>query len=62
MRCSNLCSPDAAQSLGDTDVVCLKLIQTDGGGEGEGAQEPVAGGAELRDALGGEVVDDGSPG
>lgn len=56
-----LCSPDAAQGLCHTDIVRLKLVQTNGGGEGECAQEPVAEAAELGDALRGEVVNNGSP-
>lgn len=56
-----LCVPDPTQSLGDTHVVRLELIQTDGGGQGEGAQEPVAEGVELGHTLGTEVIDDGGP-
>lgn len=60
---AHLCSPDAAQGLSHTDVICLEFVQADSGREGESAQEPVAGGAELGDTLGGgEVVNDGGPG
>lgn len=61
-RNSTLCRPDTTQSLGHTNIVCLELVQTDGGGEGECAQEPVAGGAELGHTGRREVVDNGGPG
>lgn len=56
-----LCRPDAAQGLCHTNVVCLKLVQADGGGEGECAEEPVAEAAELGHTLGREVIDNSSP-
>jgi len=59
---TTLCVPDPTQSLGDTHVVCLKLVQTDSGGQGKGAQEPVAEGVELGHTLRTEVIDDSGPG
>lgn len=59
---SALCVPDPAQGLGETDVVGLKLVQTDRGGQSEGAQEPVAERAELGHTPRAEVVGDGGPG
>lgn len=56
-----LCVPDAAQSLGHTHIICLKLVETDGSGESEGAQEPVAEGVGLGHTLGAEVVNDSGP-
>ena len=58
-RNSTLCCPDTTQSLGHTNIVCLELVQTNSGGEGECAQEPVAGSAELGHTGRREVVDDG---
>jgi hypothetical protein len=59
---ARLCRPDAAQSLCHTNIVGLELVKTNGGGEGECAQEPVAEAAELRHTAGREVIDDGGPG
>lgn len=58
---SALCVPDSAQGLGETDVVGLELVQTDGSGQSEGAQEPVAERAELGHTPRAEVVGDGGP-
>lgn len=44
---TTLSSPNAAQSLGDANIVSLELVQTDSGGESECAKKPVAEGAEL---------------
>lgn len=60
-RNSTLCRPDTTQSLGHTNIVCLELVQTNSGGEGECAQEPVAGGAELGHTGRREVIDNGGP-
>ena len=57
-----LCGPHATEGLGDTNVVGLELVQTNGSGESESTQEPVAEAAELRHTLGREVVDDSGPG
>lgn len=35
---SSLCVPDPTQGLGDTDVVRLKLVKTNRGGQSKGAQ------------------------
>lgn len=58
---STLCRPDTTQSLGHTNIVRLELVQANGGSEGERAQEPVAGGAELGHTGRREVVDNGGP-
>lgn len=42
-----LSSPDTAQSLGDTNIVSLELVQADSGGKSECAKEPVAESTEL---------------
>lgn len=57
-----LCSPNATQGLGDTNVVGLELVEANGSGESERTQEPVAQAAELGHTGGREVVDDGGPG
>lgn len=59
---SALCLPDPAQGLRDTNVVGLELVQTNGGGQSERAQEPVAERAELGHTPRAEVVNDGGPG
>lgn len=61
-RSNTLCCPDTTQSLSHTNIVRLELVQTNSGGEGERAQEPVAGGAELGHTGRREVIDNGGPG
>lgn len=58
---SALCVPDPAQGLGDTDIVGLEFVQTNGGGQSEGAQEPVAERAELGHTPRAEVVGNSGP-
>lgn len=58
---SRLCLPDPLDAFRQTNVVRLKLVQANRGGEGEDAQEPVQELPELGHALRTEVVDDRGP-
>lgn len=58
---SALCLPDPTDGLGDAHVVCLELVQTDRGGQGESAEEPVAHSVELGHTPRAEVVNYGGP-
>lgn len=53
-----LCLPHPLDGLCDTNIVCLELVQTDGGGNSESTQQPVQERLGLGDAALGEVVDD----
>lgn len=50
--------PDSLDSLGETNVVCLKLIEANTGKDSGGIESPHGELAGLGDTLGGEVVDD----
>lgn len=54
----NLSVPEFCDQLGDADVVRLIRVQSNTKSDGTNSQSPVSGGADLGDALGGEVVDD----
>jgi hypothetical protein len=53
-----LCLPDSLDTLGETNIICLKLVETNAGENGGGVESPHGELAGLGDALGGEVVDD----
>lgn len=55
----SLCVPHPAESLRDTDVVRLELVQTDSRAEGERAEQPDHEGVGLGDTASREVVGDG---
>lgn len=55
---SNLCLPNTLDSLRDTDVVCLKLVQTNAYSQGGGVQSPPEQLAQTGVSLLGDVVDD----
>lgn len=50
--------PDSLDSLGETDIVCLELVETNAGKDSGGVESPHGELAGLGDTLGGEVVDD----
>lgn len=56
-----LCLPHSLDSLCHTNVIRLELVQSDGRGDGEDTEEPLAEGPCLGDTLLGKVVDDGCP-
>ena len=58
---SRLCLPHSLNSLCHTNIIRLELVQSDGCGEGEDTEEPVAERAGLGHTLLGEVVDDRCP-
>lgn len=53
-----LCLPDSLDTLGKTNIICLKLVEANASKDGSGVQSPHGELAGLGDALGGEVVDD----
>lgn len=59
---NRLCLPNAAQCLGDTNIVRLKLVKTHGGGQGEATEKPHEEAVELGYTLRTEVVGDGGTG
>ena len=57
-----LCLPHSPKALRHTNIIRLELVQSNGRGESEDAQEPAAKRTGFRHTLLGEVVDDGCPG
>ena len=57
----HLCLPDPLHSLGDTDIVGLKLVETPTADEDHEEVGPVGELADDRDSPGGEVVRDAVP-
>lgn len=57
-----LCLPHSPKALRHTNIIRLELVQSNGRGESEDAQEPAAKRTGFRHTLHGEVVDDGCPG
>jgi len=55
---AHLSSPDTLNSLGQTDIIRLELVQTDAGSDGSDVEEPEAGLVGSREATAGHVVDD----
>jgi hypothetical protein len=53
-----LCLPDSLDTLGETNIIRLKLVETESSKNGSGVESPHGELAGLGDALGGEVVDD----
>lgn len=53
--------PQLLASLGDADVVGLEGVEGDAEGDGGKAESPHGEGADLGDAVLGEVVDDAGP-
>lgn len=56
-----LCLPHPPNSLCDTNVIRLKFVQSNGGGEGGKTQEPAQERPGLGHTLLGEVVDNRCP-
>jgi len=50
--------PDSLDALGETDIVCLELVEANAGEDGGGVESPHGELAGLGHTLGGEVVDD----
>jgi len=50
--------PNSLDALGETNIVCLELVETNTGEDGGGVESPHGELAGLGDALAGEVVDD----
>lgn len=50
--------PDSLDKLGETNIVCLELVETDTSEDSGGVEGPHGELAGLGDTLGGEVVDD----
>lgn len=53
--------PQPRNQLGDADIVRLERVQGQAESDGANAEGPVSGGADLGDAVLGEVVDDAGP-
>lgn len=58
LQISLLGLPDSLDALGETDIVCLELVEANTGEDGGGVESPHGELAGLGDTLGGEVVDD----
>lgn len=50
--------PNSLDTFSQTNIVCLKLVETNAGKDGGGIESPHGELAGLGDALAGEVVDD----
>lgn len=50
--------PDSLDALGETDIVCLELVEANTSEDGGGVESPHGELAGLGHTLGGEVVDD----
>jgi hypothetical protein len=58
LQVSLLGLPDSLDTLGKTNIVCLKLVEANTSKNGGGVQCPHGELASLGNALGGKVVDD----
>lgn len=59
---AGLCGPDSSDGLGETDIICLKLVKTDADEDCGGLENPHESLLDTRHTVAGEVVDDACPG